>query len=70
MTEKPTQPVPPNGVGGVVFYERLKRNEIKVLRRAGFSIRQVAEKADVGVNAVLRILAESGSPDPNTGRPR
>ena len=59
--------LPPASAGGTTVYDRMKRNEVEVLRRAGFSIRQVAKKAGVGVNTVLRILAEKDPVHPTSG---
>ena len=54
------------------MYDRIKRHEIQVLHRAGFSIREVAERAQVGVNTVLRILRRPEKEDTRrrgVGRP-
>ncbi len=38
------------------MYDRMKRHEILVLRRAGLTLREVARKAGVGVRTAQRIL--------------
>ena len=45
--------------GGSPLYDRMKRHEIEVLRRAGFSLRAVARKAGIARNTVKRILEET-----------
>ncbi len=54
------------------MYDRVKRHEILVLRRAGLTLREVARKAGVGVRTVQRIL-QQGDLDPPSrhavGRP-
>ena len=46
-------PAPPPRDG---MYDRLKRHQIEVLRSAGFSLREVAGKADVSLDTVQRVL--------------
>jgi transposase len=43
------------------LYDRMKRHEIEVLCRAGFSLRAVARKAGIARNTVKRILEETPS---------
>jgi transposase len=65
------QPSPPES-GGVRVYDAMKRHEVKVLHEAGFSLRQVAKKADVDRNTVRKILREQGEKmvdEPRVGRP-
>lgn len=45
--------------GGSPLYDRMKRHEVEVLRRAGFSLRAVARKAGIARNTVKRILEET-----------
>src|SRR5487761_1372762 len=54
----PASVTPPEGDG---MYDRMKRHQIEVLRDAGFSLREVARKADVSLYTVLRVLRESSS---------
>ena len=56
MTGMSVSGLPSDQPGGIQVHDRMKRHEIQVLRRAGFSIREVAERAQVGVNTVLRNL--------------
>ena len=59
-------------IGGSEVYDEMKRHEVEVLYRAGFSVRQVAKKAEVGRNTVRRILSQGGvEPErgPRLGRP-
>jgi transposase len=54
------------------MYDRLKRHEIEVLRSAGFSLREVARKADVSLDTVQRVLCGDASDEPpprRMGRP-
>jgi transposase len=54
------------------MYDRLKRHEIEVLRSAGFSLREVARKADVSLHTVQRVLRGDASDEPpprRMGRP-
>ena len=56
----------------VPVYDEMKRHEVQVVRKAGFSLRQVAKKAEVGLNTVLRILEKVPSASnerPHVGRP-
>ena len=72
MREMSLSGVPSDHLGGVQVYDRMKRHEIQVLHRAGFSIREVAERAQVGVNTVLRILRRPEKEDTRrrgVGRP-
>jgi transposase len=51
-------------------YDRMKRHEIEVLRRAGLPLRQVARRAHVSLDTVERVLRESPDrPMPSVGRP-
>ena len=50
------------------MYDRMKRHEILVLRRAGLTLREVARKAGVGLRTVKRIL-QQGDLDPPSRRP-
>ena len=57
---------------GVPMYDEMKCHEVQVLRKAGFSLRQIAEKAEVGLNTVLRILGKvppESDERPRVGRP-
>ena len=66
----PYSSLPP--IGGSEVYDEMKRHEVEVLYRAGFSVRQVAKKAEVGRNTVRRILRQGGvEPErgPRLGRP-
>lgn len=69
----PSSPEPwPTPIWGNEVYDRMKRHEIEVLHRAGFSIRQVAKKAGVSRNAVRRILRKElpeRKADAHLGRP-
>ena len=40
-------------------YDHLKRHEIRVLRQADFSLREVARRSHVSLDTVLRVLGES-----------
>ena len=66
MGEAPSS-LPPASAGGTTVYDRMKRNEVEVLRCAGFSIRPVAKKPVVGINTALRILAEKDPVHPTSG---
>jgi transposase len=62
----------PDPLGGNAVYDELKRHEIQVLYRAGFSVRQVAKKTEIARNTVRRILRQAGlEPEPGhrLGRP-
>ena len=67
----PTQPWPARP-SEVPVYDEMKRHEVQVLRKAGFSLRQLAKKAKVGLNTVLRLLEKVPSTSnerPHVGRP-
>jgi transposase len=53
---------------GNPVFDRMKRHEILVLRRAGLTLRQVARKADVSLRTVYRVVG-SGSDEPPPKRP-
>ena len=63
----PHRPSAPS-VGGKPVYDRMKRHEILVLRRAGLTLREVARKAGVGLRTVKRILQQDDL-DPPPRRP-
>jgi len=70
----PDIPLPPSGTSpeGDGMYDRMKRHQIKVVRDAGFSLREVARKADVSLYTVLRVRRESSNVEPArrpVGRP-
>ena len=41
------------------MYDDMKRHEVRVLRKAGFSLREVGAQAEVGLSTVVRILDET-----------
>ena len=51
------------------MYDPFKRHEIRVLRQAGLSLREVARKAKVSLDTVQRVLRETDFEDPPTSRP-
>jgi len=63
----------PPSTGGGVVYDEMKRHEIEVLRQVGgFSLREVARRADVSLDTVMRILDGKdsvGAPARRVGRP-
>ena len=72
MTEKCAPASLSPATRGSAVYDQMKRHEIQVLRRAGFPLREVARRAEVSLDTVLRVLQESGTPErvPNrVGRP-
>ena len=46
---------------GSGVYDEMKRHEIRVLRQAGFTVREVARRADVARDTVERVLREEDS---------
>ncbi len=52
--------------GEIGVHDALKRHEIHVLREAGFTLKQVADRAQVGVRTVQRVLEEPPVTDPET----
>lgn len=50
------------------MYDRMKRHEILVLRRAGLPLREVARRSEVGLRTVMRVVRD-GSIEPPPRRP-
>jgi transposase len=53
-------------------YDRMKCHEVQILRHAGFSLREVARRADLSLDTVQRILRDEGRNGPArrpVGRP-
>ena len=50
------------------MYDRLRRHQIEGLRRAGFSLREVARRADVSLDTVQRVLRGDPDGEPTPGR--
>ena len=55
--------------GGGEVHDQLKRHEIRVLRQAELPLREVARRAKVSLDTVLRVLRE-GPPDQSPSRRR